>query len=522
MESYIMNSIKPGMEIDAKKIGLPTSGAKIVSVETVREGETAVIPGLPVGPTGDFVRVMGEIYPADAAAPNILFTLGIPYEWNGKFLQIGGGGLDGMVTPVEMPIPGRIFGSPAPTAQNYAVASCDGGHQTDQENPNDCSWGLNNECRANYAHCAQKKTYDAVVEILKIAFGKAPEKTYYAGGSNGGRETLKVLEQYPQDYDGAICLYPAQVFIGKVLKDVRYGNLLEQLGDEAVILPDQWMELQKKIVAMHDAADGTEDGLVSDLWDARARRSQVREMLERELNEKQMCFLDELASDLKLPFDLGHGHSIVDGYAVYEGAPVIDMFHGFPFVNIYGNCSGARDTVSIGGAEGIIKAMIMRDMDFDVRHMDYEAMKKELMEASELFDVSVTSLDRFQEMGGKLILVQGGADPLITPYMTIRYYEELKERFGEQELRKMLRFYLIPGYGHGVGGNYYADVDWLSALDAWVCEGREPRGLVSLDGNDSVGHRMRPVYEYPYYPVYNGSGDPNDADSYHFKKKESK
>ena len=32
---------------------------------------------------------------------------------------------------------------------------------------------------------------------------------------------------------------------------------------------------------------------------------------------------------------------------------------------------------------------------------------------------------------------------------------------------------------------------------------------------DQQNHRTRPVYEYPYYPAYNGTGDVNRAESFH-------
>lgn len=510
MSSYRKDSLKVGMEIPKEKILLPTGGAVITAVDFVKDGE-----GMVKWPTGDFIRVSGVIHPADPSAYDIMFMMGLPLEWNEKLLQYGGGGLDGVVMPVEMPFPGRSFFTPPPMMDGYVVAGCDGGHQIDSENSFDCSWGLNDEAMENYAYKAQKKMYDVAREIVQTAYGRKPERAYYAGGSNGGRECLKSLEQFPEDYDGAICLYPVQHFIGKVLFDSHYGTALQELGDEAIISPEQWAKIQKKIIAFSDQADGAEDGIISDIAYAKAHRAEMRAMLSEELNEKQLAFLDVLAAPLELPFDMGYGTSVVDGYAVYEGAPVYEYVNDFPFVNVYGSSAASRDTLSIAGADGIIRTMVMRDMDFDVLHMDYNEMKDELRAASRLFDVSSASLDAFKAKGGKIILLQGLADPLVSPYATFRYYERLVEHYDREELYDMMRFYIVPGYGHGMGNNFGSDVDLLTALDKWVSEGESPKTLIAADGNDQVNHRTRPIYEYPYIPIYNGEGDINQAESFH-------
>lgn len=513
MNSYkfMKQSITPGMQIPPSQIGLPTRGATITSVEFVSKDDGMKL-------NGDCYRITGAIHPFDEDSFDINFQMGFPVNWNGKMIQYGGGGLDGIVTPIESPAPGRAFMSPSPTTQGYVIFSSDSGHTMDETRPNDCSWALNKESCENYAYKALKKNRDAACYLVSLAYRASADKVYFAGGSNGGRECLKALEQYPGSYDGAICLYPVQSFIAKVIFDNHYGNKLQELGDDAIISSEKWHEIHQMIIARSDHADGAEDGIISNLFYAKAHREETRQMLADELTGKQLAFLDVLATPVTLPFDLGHGTSTMNECAVYEGAPVYEILNNFPFFNVYGSNASARDTVSIGGADQIIRNIIMKDPDFDLTSMDLNQMKENLCTASRLFDISESSLDSYFAKGGKLILLQGSADFLVTPYATIQLYERLLEHCGCTALKENLRFYLVPGYGHGFCENYGMDVDLITALDQWICNGSAPDVLLSTDSNDRINHRTRPLYQYPYYPAYNGSGDINSADSFHPEK----
>lgn len=510
MFDYKEGAVFQGLEVSKDAFSLPTGGAVVTGVEFVKDGSG-------MWPTGNFYRVSGAIRPHDPNAYDIHFQIGFPVKWNGRLLQICGGGLDGNVTPVEFPVPGSFFGMPSILTKGYVVFSSDGGHVQPPENPNDCTWGMNDEAMENYAYKAIKKNRDLVLALSKIAYGTAPEKIYIAGGSNGGRECLKALEQYPADYDGGICLYPVQSFVAKVFFDCNYGNVLQELGEDAVISQEKWVGLKQKIIELSDAADGARDGLISNLSHARAHRGEARRLLSEELNEKQMAFLDTLSKPFKLPFELGHGTCVMNEIPVYEGTSIYEVMNGYSLVNFYGSGASARDTMSIAGADGIIKNMIMKNPDFDVLHMNYADMKEEICRASRLFDVAEDSLDAYKAKGGKLILLQGAADPLVSPYATVQFYERLREHYGET-LSDMLKFYLVPGYGHGFGANYGMYVDLVSALDEWVTKDVTPNGLTTLDCMDAVNHRTRPLYEYPYYPAYNGEGDVNKAESFHPEK----
>src|SRR6185437_16689504 len=73
--------------VSAKEIGLATRGAVVESAE-----ETG-----PKDPEGHFCKVLGVIRSVDPKAEAIHFEVNLPIRWNGKAVQIGGGGYDGVL-----------------------------------------------------------------------------------------------------------------------------------------------------------------------------------------------------------------------------------------------------------------------------------------------------------------------------------------------------------------------------------------------------------------------------------------
>jgi len=110
-------------------------------------------------------------------------------------------------------------------------------------------------------------------------------------------------------------------------------------------------------------------------------------------------------------------------------------------------------------------------------------------------------------------MTHGSADDFITPYNSIEYYKRQLAHFGQERLDSFLRFYLIPGFGHGFGV-FNAKFDSLSALEDWVEKGQPPSGLTVMDGNANA-NRTRPLCAYPTWPKFTGvPGSENSAASF--------
>jgi feruloyl esterase len=93
---------------------------------------------------------------------------------------------------------------------------------------------------------------------------------------------------------------------------------------------------------------------------------------------------------------------------------------------------------------------------------------------------------------------------------------------------------MVPGMTHcymGPGASSFGGVgqqlppardaqhDIQTAMERWVEEGVEPRGLIATKFVDEAPttrrvQLTRPLCQYPTVPTYKGSGDPNDAASF--------
>src|SRR3989475_9801430 len=107
----------------------------------------------------------------------------------------------------------------------------------------------------------------------------------------------------------------------------------------------------------------------------------------------------------------------------------------------------------------------------------------------------------------------GCIDDSITSRNTLNNCNRLVASLGHAALDSFVRFYYIPGFGHG-NGVFNAKFDSLSALDGWVVHGRAPGTLIGTDANAASRGRTRPLCLYPAWPKYAGSGDANAASSF--------
>ena len=87
--------------------------ASMVAPTPLAVAERGPTPAARVTPANpEFCKVLGQIAPADPNAPPIKFQVNLPVEWNGRSLQYGGGGFNGvLITGLALP-PAYPFGAP--------------------------------------------------------------------------------------------------------------------------------------------------------------------------------------------------------------------------------------------------------------------------------------------------------------------------------------------------------------------------------------------------------------------------
>src|SRR6185503_14801562 len=197
------------LRVVARDIGLPTLGARIDKADRMPELAPYVdADGEHLLPTLARCVVQGSIVAVDPNAPPIRFALNLPLVWNGRALQSGGGGLNGVViTAPGNKASGRFdpipLDRPYPINMGYATFGSDGGHQ----NP-DTTFMRNDEALRNWGGDELNKTRDVALKIIGGAYGRAPTHVFFSGESAGGREALMAAQRFPADYDGIIATSP--------------------------------------------------------------------------------------------------------------------------------------------------------------------------------------------------------------------------------------------------------------------------------------------------------------------------
>mgnify|MGYP003112691554 CR=1 FL=1 len=521
-----------GLAIPADAMELSTSGGEVTAAEVVEASGSgaAAVP--------EHCLVSGRIAPVDPQAPDIQFKVALPTEWNSKVLMFGGGGFNGSIPAITGDISQGAPDQPTPLGRGYATFASDSGHQANEYGSQDGRWGLNDEAVRNFSGEALKKTRDAATFLIEKRYADEPTYRYFAGGSTGGREALTNIQRWPDDWDGAIAWYPAWNNVAALLA----GQYLSRALAEPGAYPDSG-ERQKLLDAALeacDAMDGVEDGLISD---------------QRQCNETfdpATALVD--GNNLRCPGGADDGdHCLSDAQiealnAMNDGVdfnfPLASGETGYPGSNVWGADLGITtiDTpvqptvvfLALGTAQPVqpdmprnapylsvlvdqwVKYSVAGDADFNSFELDPVNPEPQYAERiSELSGMlnSGTDISAFADRGGKLLLAHGLSDVLVSSRATEIYYQRLLEQMGQEKVDSFVRYYEIPGFGHGASSHFHATWDSLTALENWVEQDMAPEDQVTMDLIGAPG-RTRPLCDYPAWPRYVEGGDPMSASSF--------
>jgi len=493
-----------GTEVPARQFALPTRGAHIDS-GTLTAADTA--NGRP-----EFCLVRGSVRGQDPAATPINFEVNLPTSWNRKAVQFGGGGFNGSLVTGLDPVPGSapVTASAAPPInRGYATFGSDGGTAVGT-NPQG-SFALNAETLRNYAGESVKRTHDVAAAILQQYYRRSAAYQYYVGGSKGGHEGLVAAQRYGKDYDGIVAYYPANQNQAMVLS---WYHLLQAAYKRpgGYLNPAKQQLLVNAVYQTCDGLDGAQDGVVSnvrscqDTFDVKTLRCPTgADTGDSCLSDAQIGTLEAADTPFVFDFPLANGVRTLGSFPVYRGADLGGIW--------LDSAGTGLATAYNGFAQPVIKYFIKQETGvpgtgFDFDYRDYASRVKAL---SWLYDATDPDVDSFALRGGKLILVQGTTDMLVPDSTTNQYYQRLVARYGLLS-RWFVRYYTVPGYGHG-NGRFNASWDSLTALEDWAEDGHAPRDQVVYDGSAATRDRSRPLCEYPTFPRY-VRGDVNQASSF--------
>jgi feruloyl esterase len=497
------------LSIPPSSIGLPTSGARVQTAVPVTSSDSGNV-------NGDFCKVTGIVMARNPGSPNIEFQVNLPRAWNRRVLQMGGGGYNGTLVTGLTGFTLQPADVDNPLKQGFVTLGTDGGHKSAAGF--DGSFAMDDEALANFGKESIKKGHDVAIEIVKRAYGPAPERVYFIGGSQGGHEALDAAARYPGDYDGVVAHYPAYNVTLLHLGSLNVGRALYENGGAGWMNPAELKLVTDAVYAKCDDLDGVEDGIISNVnacntaFDVGTLRcAGGADRGDRCLSDAQLMAVAKITSDYRPGFAIA-GMDAFPRWPLVEGA----RFEGrsnFGQVRQPSNPISDREPLLYRAGDQTAKFVITRNPGLDTMQFDPRRWQPRIATVASIMDVSNVSLEPFRAKGGKIILTHGTVDDFITPHNTVLYYERQLRQFGKAGVDSFMRFYMIPGFGHGLGP-FNAKIDSLKVLQDWVENGQAPAELTAVDGNPGAT-RSRPLCEWPTWPRFVGTpGTESDARSF--------
>src|ERR1700728_3676003 len=167
---------------------ITSAALKPASPAVANPGGRGSIPALPAhceirGKINDRTGANGQHYA-------INFHMRLSVDWNGKFFFEGGGGTNGNIGDAL----GNLQGQQPTNALvlGYAVVSQDSGHDNAVHNDPKLNgtqtFGFDEQARLDFGYNSYDQVTQTAKALIRAYYGKAPERSYYVGCSEGGRE----------------------------------------------------------------------------------------------------------------------------------------------------------------------------------------------------------------------------------------------------------------------------------------------------------------------------------------------
>lgn len=399
----------------------------------------------------------------------------LPDQWQGRYVQRGGGGFDGSIPPLPMSATALRLGA--------VQGVNNGGHR----DPTGAVLVDNPRGVERYAHVAIMIATRFGKAVTQAYYGQSPHHSYYEGCSNGGRGALNAAAKYGSEFDGVIAVAPTFNLSGQIAA-------WTQLAALSLPSAEQFGRIHAAAVARCDLQDGLKDGVVSN-WqrcDFDPGRDVPRDV---GLTAEQVAAARALMRDLQG----------ADGTVLYSGFGVGDMAPGAPAFSAFGT--------------GQMRHIVYNDLNWSPAgfslEKDLPAIRK-VVDDQYQFSASVSGLVQFMRDGGKVLVWHGSDDALLSHKDTIRTWADVTRAAGPELARDASRLYIAPGVAHCAGGPGADSIESLSAMIDWVEQGKAPGTLLATkrDPRSGAAAFTRPLCEHPAWPRYRGRGDPDKAESF--------
>ncbi|KAI9148776.1 putative feruloyl esterase [Paramyrothecium foliicola] len=419
-------------------------------------------------------------------------------HYNGRLQAIGGGGWAA----------GRFVlgyaGMANAIANGFATVTTDAGHP---DVPNFLDWLLvspgNIDVNAlhNFGQISLQDEASIAKSLIASYYGQGPSYSYWNSCSQGGRQGLKLAQQYPSAYDGIIAAAPginwARFLIG-TFWPLFYMESTKQFPRECEL-----DALTSLAVLLCDKNDGVEDGLISDPEACRETFdpfAQVGKSFLCPSTNSELLISKAAAAVANATWN---GPRFSNGKFMYFGYEIgADLSTLAPTICNATACSGGGLSGLVSLYQAFVDSSLPADTSFTHENFDALHRASVLLFASNMATDEI-DLRPFRDGGGKLITYHGLSDPSIPPAGTLQYYEDVSKFAGD--ISSFYKYYRVPGLGHCWGGNGGQPEALFGQLQAWVENGTAPESSSVVVTRADNTTEQQVICPYPKKATF-GSG----------------
>lgn len=421
---------------------------------------------------GGLCRVVGYVTTNDPAPNKVLFTLGLPPRFAGRYVYLGVGGSAGNLPVLR----------PELLAKGYAVSGSDGG--SGARSTFDFSFRSNPAREKDFmgrgVHVVAQAT-----QALTRAYYKRPKIYRYISGCSGGGQMglTNALRFGAEDFDGFVV--GATPLIGKTVYGMNMFRLAQYLQNhpDAWISPDQLKKVDDAILAAYDETDGAKDGIIADARNIRNFDENI--LRQAGLTPAQITMFNLIRTPVALP-KWGGGTLVQPGYPVTD----VEFWKTYIFGTSPPPWPNTRDNnpfkVVMMGAPAF---HLMADTTARAAdpNADYATMK-----AADLARIANAQMGRhpyipdpnaalrqFAGSGGRMIVYHGVDDDAMSYLENAKNYAELTKEY--PTAGEWLRMYAMPGLRHCSGGpgTTNSEEPLIEAVAEWVEKGQAPVEVIA-------------------------------------------
>ena len=564
----------------------PDADTTVVAVRLVKQGEELAsqdVPKPPIKAAADLCLVKLLVGPGVTAEKDSnarSYSKGIGIEvwlptqanWNERIRNYGGGGWVGGGHRLADKI-----GSKTPAIVNANMGYASGTTDAGQPWYQDGSFAflsngkINTEAFRDFSVRSLVEQAVKTKQLVTLYYGKAPKFSYYDGHSTGGRQGFKIVQEYPELYDGYMIAAPAlsspmfgtTALYAQIVMKTDLGYTAANKAEAAAFAAKVDAANKRAVAACDKAGLGfLLNPFKCDYDPARDPAALCAGVTGNAdaatcMSAKEATALDRIwfGATADGSFDARQTADSRSGKSLGKGQLWWTFTRGTAIGSLI--TSASTDPVALAlqdvryAADASATSLIPitngstasrnKWLELDYRGLA-DAAKKYTALQPKLFSnlaTDKTDLSKLRDLGRKVLVYNGLADDAIPPAGSINYHERVVAAMGgNAKVQKFMRMYLLPGAAHSSQGRPYTvggkndavplpklpgnanqtptreQDQFFTALVDWVERGKAPEEIMLTSRDNSVSY---PVCVYPQMTTWNGSGPATQASSFSCK-----